>query len=48
MKLMTEDNVRLEYTDRGQGVPILLLAGLGSYKELWHPTERFLLNMAFE
>lgn len=44
---MTEDNVRLEYTDRGQGVPILLLAGLGSYKELWHPTERFLLNMGF-
>lgn len=47
MKFVTSDNVRLDYTDEGTGQPIVLLSGLGSYKEIWNLTKRFLLQNGY-
>ncbi|ANK60299.1 alpha/beta hydrolase [Loigolactobacillus backii] len=35
MNFTTNDFVRLTYTDEGQGQPIIILTGIGGYKEIW-------------
>nr|WP_054700568.1 alpha/beta hydrolase [Secundilactobacillus odoratitofui] len=43
MKFVTSDHVTLTYSDAGSGRPVLLLNGIGSYREIWQPTAQFLL-----
>lgn len=47
MRYTTSDHVQLAYTDEGDGQPVLLLGGIGSYKEIWEPTKRYLLSTGF-
>ncbi len=35
MKFTTQDQVMLDYTDQGQGQPVVILTGLGGVKEIW-------------
>lgn len=47
MDFITSDHVRLNFTDEGQGYPILLVSGLGMSKAIWRPTKEFLLNAGY-
>ena len=47
MKFTTSDHVKLDFTDEGDGQPVLLLSGIGSYREIWAPTIQFLLNAGY-
>ena len=47
MKFITSDHVELDFTDEGAGQPVLLLSGIGGYREIWAPTVRFLLNAGY-
>ncbi|MBA1392802.1 alpha/beta fold hydrolase [Bombilactobacillus bombi] len=44
MEFVTTDQVHLHYQDEGQGLPAVLLAGLGSYSVVWEETKQFLLE----
>ncbi|MFC6255052.1 alpha/beta fold hydrolase [Secundilactobacillus hailunensis] len=47
MKFTTSDHIKLDFTDEGDGQPVLLLSGIGSYREIWAPTVQFLLNAGY-
>lgn len=47
MDFITSDHVKLSYTDEGDGQPVLLLDGIGSYREIWLPTKRFLIEAGY-
>lgn len=47
MEFTTSDHVRLSYTDEGDGPAVLLLSGIGSYREIWLPTKRFLVDTGY-
>lgn len=36
MQFLTSDHVQLNYTDEGQGQPIVILTGFGGSKDIWH------------
>ncbi|MCE2137750.1 alpha/beta hydrolase, partial [Streptococcus thermophilus] len=35
MHFITSDHVQLDYTDEGQGQPIVILTGFGGAKDIW-------------
>lgn len=47
MKFKTSDHVQLDYSDVGDGHPVLLLTGIGAYKEIWQPTVTFLVQQGY-
>jgi len=47
MKFTTSDHVKLDFSDEGDGQPVLLLSGIGSYREIWAPTVQFLLRAGY-
>ncbi|MFT8400669.1 MAG: alpha/beta hydrolase [Lentilactobacillus diolivorans] len=47
MKFTTSDHVALDYNDQGEGPTILLLSGIGGYKEVFEPIISPLLSHHF-
>lgn len=47
MNFQTTDHVRLDYTDQGEGQPVMLLTGFGGAKEIWHRQKEALLSQHF-
>ncbi len=48
MKFRTTDNVELDYSDSGgDGQAVLLLNGIGSYKEIWLKQVEFLKSLGY-
>lgn len=47
MKFMTSDQVQLDYTDEGQGQPVLIQTGIGGYKEIWQLAAAELLKHGY-
>ncbi|MCP8861211.1 alpha/beta hydrolase [Latilactobacillus curvatus] len=41
MKFVTSDQITLDYTDIGEGQPMLFIAGFGAAKEIWHAQAAF-------
>lgn len=47
MEFITSDKVKLQYTDQGSGTAVLLLSGIGGYKEVFQPIISPLLERGF-
>ncbi len=47
MQFLTSDQVRLDYTDEGQGQPIVILTGFGGAKDIWHAQIPVLVNAGY-
>ncbi|WP_329608905.1 alpha/beta fold hydrolase [Lentilactobacillus sp. SPB1-3] len=44
---MTNDRVQIDYTDTGEGRAVVLLSGLGGFKEIWTAQIPFLVENGF-
>ena len=42
--LRTDDGVKLGYSDRGKGIPVVLMAGYRAPATAWYREEKTLLN----
>jgi pimeloyl-ACP methyl ester carboxylesterase len=47
MSITTSDGVALNYTDDGEGMPVVLVAGFTAPLESWEPQRRALLAAGF-
>lgn len=47
MQLIASDGVSLNYSDQGQGQPVLLLNGIGGYRDVWQLTIPVLLRAGY-
>lgn len=47
MIITTSDHVRLDYTDEGEGQPVVILTGLGGAKEIWHAQVSALISAGY-
>lgn len=47
MEFITQDGVRLAYTDQGHGQPVVILTGIGGFKEIWQRQVTALLTAGY-
>lgn len=47
MKFTTQDEIKLSYTDQGQGQPVVILTGIGGFKEIWQRQIPVLLTAGY-
>lgn len=47
MQFLTDDHVKLVYTDEGDGQPIIFLTGYSGIKEEWYFQRNFYVNHGY-
>lgn len=47
MEFLTNDRIKLNYTDQGSGQPIVLLTGIGGHKAIWQIQIDFLIENGY-